>query len=116
MSHFAAFDRCCRAVAWATSRFRTIRGRIIVAFLITSVITGVLGAYATMNIRSAGVLVEKTFDQSLMSINYARAAATDFAAMQSAFARRFVASNAATHESAQNINALEQSLADYLQI
>jgi hypothetical protein len=35
---------------------------MIIAFLITSVITGVLGAYATMNIRRAGVLVEKTFD------------------------------------------------------
>jgi Four helix bundle sensory module for signal transduction len=105
MSHFAAFDRCYRAVAWAISRFRTIRGRIIIAFLITSVITGVLGAYATMNIRRAGVLVEKTFDQSLMSINYARAAATDFAAMQAAFARRLMASNAAPHERDQNIDS-----------
>jgi hypothetical protein len=108
MSHFAAFDRCYRAVAWAISRFRTC-GRVIIAFLITSVITGVLGAYATMNIRRAGVLVEKTFDQSLMSINYARAAATDFAAMQAAFARRVMASNAAPHERDQNIDTLEQS-------
>jgi hypothetical protein len=69
-----------------------------------------------MNIRRSGVLVEKTFDQSLMSINYARAAATDFAAMQAAFARRFAASNAAPHESDQNINTLEQSLADDLEI
>jgi hypothetical protein len=81
---FAAFDRCYYAVAWATSRFRTIRGRILFAFLITSMITSVLGAYATMNIQRSGVLVEKTFDQSLMSINYARAAATDFAAMRAA--------------------------------
>src|SRR5208282_2076557 len=96
--------------------FRTIRGRIIIAFLITSVITGVLGAYATMNIRRAGVLVEKTFDQSLMSINYARAAATDFAAMQAAFARKLMASNGAPHERDQNIDTLEQSLADDLEI
>jgi hypothetical protein len=47
-------------------------------------ITSVLGAYATMNIQRSGVLVEKTFDQSLMSINYARAAATHFAAMRAA--------------------------------
>ena len=36
-----------------------------------SVITGILGGYATMGIRRAGVLVDKTFDESLMSINYA---------------------------------------------
>jgi nitrate/nitrite-specific signal transduction histidine kinase len=116
MSHFAAFDTCYRAVAWAISRFRTIRGRIIIAFLITSVITGVLGAYATTNIQRAGVLVDKTFDQSLMSINYARAAATDFATMQAAFARRLMAFNAVPHQPDQNIDTLEQSLADDLEI
>jgi PAS domain-containing protein len=36
--------------------------------------------------------------------------------MQAAFARRFAASNAAPHESDQNINTLEQSLADDLEI
>ena len=52
-----------------------------------SVITAALGAYATMGVRNAGMLVDKTFDESLMSINYARAAATDFASMRAAFAR-----------------------------
>ena len=66
----------CRAAA---SLCMTIRGRILVAFLVMSVITAALGGYATMGIRNAGVLVDKTFDESLMSINYARAAATDFA-------------------------------------
>ena len=90
----AAVGRCWRAVARATSWFRTIRGRILIAFLIMSVITGILGGYATMGIRRAGVLVDKTFDESLMSINYARAAAADFAAMQAAFARRMTGSRA----------------------
>src|SRR6202795_2330081 len=71
----------------------TIRGRILVAFLIMSVITAGLGAYATMGVRNAGLLVDKTFDESLMSINYARAAATDFAAMRAAFARRWIATD-----------------------
>ena len=71
----------------------TIRGRILVAFLIMSVITAALGAYATMGVRNAGLLVDKTFDESLMSINYARAAATDFAAMRAAFARRWIATD-----------------------
>jgi diguanylate cyclase (GGDEF)-like protein/PAS domain S-box-containing protein len=71
----------------------TIRGRILVAFLFMSVITAAFGIYATMGVRNAGILVDKTFDQSLMSINYARAAATDFAAMRAAFARRWIATD-----------------------
>ncbi|MGB6448479.1 MAG: hypothetical protein WBD83_24665 [Xanthobacteraceae bacterium] len=47
----------------------TIRGRILVAFLIMSVITAAVGGYAVMGIKNAGVLVDKTFDGSLMSIN-----------------------------------------------
>ncbi len=71
----------------------TIRGRILIAFLVMSVITAAVGAYATMGVRNAGLLVDKTFDESLMSINYARAAATDFAAMRAAFARRWIATD-----------------------
>src|SRR3978361_628769 len=73
----------------------TIRGRIFVAFLIMSLITGALGLYATLGIRQAGVLVNQTYDQSLMSINYARAAATDFAKMRAVFVRRIIAPDAA---------------------
>ena len=54
----------------------TIRGRILVAFLIIGVITAAVGGYAIRGIENAGLLVDKTFDESLMSINYARAAAT----------------------------------------
>src|SRR5215468_2945697 len=94
----------------------TIRGRILIAFLIMTVITGGLGIYATFGIRRAGVLVDKTFDESLMSINYARAAAADFAAMQAIFARRLMASRSDAHEVDQNIQDLEKSLADDLEI
>jgi diguanylate cyclase (GGDEF)-like protein/PAS domain S-box-containing protein len=76
--------------------FMTIRGRILIAFLVMSTITAALGYYATLGIKDAGVLVDKTFDESLMSINYARAAATDFAAMRAAFARLWIANDAAT--------------------
>jgi diguanylate cyclase (GGDEF)-like protein len=112
----AAVGRWCRAVARATSQFTTIRGRILIAFLIMSVITGILGGYATMGIRRAGVLVDKTFDESLMSINYARAAAADFSAMQAAFARRMTGSRVDAREADQNIETLQQSLADDLEI
>src|ERR1700677_3567960 len=79
-----------RGVARTASLCMTIRGGILVAFLIMSVITAALGAYAILGIRNAGVLVDKTFDESLMSINYARAAAADFSAMRAAFARQWI--------------------------
>jgi hypothetical protein len=44
----------------------TIRGRILVAFLAMSVITGTLGVYSASGIRRAGFLVAKTYDNSLM--------------------------------------------------
>src|SRR3974390_2902403 len=82
------------AVTRAASLCMTIRGRILIAFLIMTVITGGLGVYATFGLRHAGILVDKTFDESLMSINYARAAAADFAAMRSAFMRQWIATEA----------------------
>jgi diguanylate cyclase (GGDEF)-like protein len=86
-------SRWRRGAARLASHCMTIRGRILVAFLIMSVITAALGGYAIMGIKNAGLLVDKTFDESLMSINYARAAATDFAAMRAAFARRWIAAD-----------------------
>ena len=95
----------------------TIRGRILIAFLIMSVITAALGAYATMGIRNAGVLVDKTFDELLMSINYARAAAADFAAMRAAFARQWIATDPQMRSALdKDIDKLSQSLAEDLKI
>jgi diguanylate cyclase (GGDEF)-like protein len=97
--------------------FGTIRGRILVAFLAMSVITGTLGIYSASGIKRAGVLVAKTYDHSLMSINYARAAAADFAAMQAAFARRSVASDPELRRQIDGrVRALEKTLADDLAI
>ena len=84
-------SRWRRGACWVASFRKTIRGRILVAFLVMSMITAALGYYAILGIKDAGVLVDKTYDQSLMSINYARAAAADFAAMRAAFARRWIA-------------------------
>ena len=94
-----ALSRCGDGVSRAASFCMTIRGRILVAFLVISMITAVLGGYATWSIKDAGVLVDKTYDESLMSINYARAAATDFAAMRAAFARRWIATDPAMRAS-----------------
>jgi diguanylate cyclase (GGDEF)-like protein len=76
-----------RSSGWVAFRLSTIRVQILLAFLAMSVITGALGVYAGQGIRRAGILVEETFDKSLMSVNYARAAAADFASMQAALTR-----------------------------
>jgi diguanylate cyclase (GGDEF)-like protein len=95
----------------------TIRGRILVAFLVMSVITAALGGYAAFGIRDAGILVDKTFDESLMSINFARAAATDFASMRAAFARQWIAHDPAMRAQLDDeIAKLAKTLSDDLKI
>jgi hypothetical protein len=95
----------------------TIRGRILVAFLVMSVITASVGGYAAFGIRDAGILVDKTFDESLMSINYARAAATDFAAMRAAFARQWIATDPEMRAQLDTeIAKLNKTLSDDLKI
>ena len=106
-----------RGVSRAASLCMTIRGRILIAFLVMSVITAALGAYTTMGVRNAGMLVDKTFDESLMSINYARAAAADFASMRAAFARRWIATDPNMRRSlADEMDKLGKSLAEDLDI
>ena len=59
-----------------------------------TVITGALGAYAVKNIAEGARLVTETFDNSLMSISFARAAAVDFSEMESLAARRRLVADA----------------------
>ncbi|MCJ2082337.1 EAL domain-containing protein [Methylobacterium sp. J-090] len=95
----------------------TIRGRITIAFLVTSTITATLGLSAATSIRRADELVSRTFDNSLMSINYARAAAADFAGMRAADARRWTTADAAMRSALnQRIAALRQSYKESLEI
>jgi methyl-accepting chemotaxis protein len=95
----------------------TIRGRILVAFLIMSMITAALGGYATFGIKDAGILVDKTFDESLMSINYARAAANDFATMRAAFARLWITNDTGARAKLEaEIEALTKTLGEDLAI
>jgi diguanylate cyclase (GGDEF)-like protein len=73
----------------------TIRGRIFVAFLGMSLLSGALGLYAVVAISHIGALINRTYDESLMSINYARATAADFSKMQALYARRISRHDAA---------------------
>ena len=106
-----------RAVAGAAVWLRTIRGHILIAFFVMSGITAALGMYAALSIASAGRLVTETFDKSLMSINYARAASADFGAMQAALVRRCIAANPDMQNKLDlKIEALAQSLTEDLAI
>ncbi|BAC46816.1 blr1551 [Bradyrhizobium diazoefficiens USDA 110] len=75
-----------QSVTACFSRFVSARGSIRIAILCfclaMSAIAVSLGGYSVLGIRHAGDLVARTFDESLMSINYARAAGADFAAMR----------------------------------
>ncbi|MGX5776098.1 EAL domain-containing protein [Methylorubrum zatmanii] len=95
----------------------TIRGRIFLAFLMLSVITGLLGGYAAFGIMTTGALVDKTYDRSLMSINYARAAAADLAALQATVARARLAGDAEERRHLEGrIEELTQSFEEDLEI
>ena len=97
----------------------TIRAKIACAFLAISLITLGLSLSAQRSINIAGDLVVRTFDNALMSTNYARGAAADFSAMQAALAKLrwyHAADNRPTDNRAlgEQIAQLAQTLADDL--
>jgi diguanylate cyclase (GGDEF)-like protein len=65
----------------------TIRASIFLGFALMCAFTGALGYSSAQMIRQSAALVVEMFDRSLMSIDYARAAGADFAAMQTSFLR-----------------------------
>ncbi len=93
MSSGVGANRALFRAAYESLRFcipagNTLRTQILVCYLLMSAITAALGFYAMQSIKHAGDLVAKTFDESLMSINYARAAAADFSKMRAVASRR----------------------------
>ena len=95
----------------------TIQVKILLAFLTTSTITVILGCYSVATIGHSGDLVAETFDRSLMSINYARAAAADFAGMQAAHARLgMTVAQSKRYEIDARIDQLGRTLGEDLQI
>lgn len=105
---------------WVSDRARTkgtIRTQILIYCLLMSAITAALGVYATLGIHRAGDLVVKTFDESLMSINYARAAATDFSEIRALSSRRATATNPAERAKLDgDIEVLAKTLSEDLAI
>jgi diguanylate cyclase (GGDEF)-like protein len=82
-----------------------------------TMITAGLGVYVAQGITAAGLLVDNTFDKSLMSVSYARAAAAEFASMQAVLTRRWLMANLPDREELdQRIEALSSSLDEDLAI
>ena len=95
----------------------SIRTQILIFCLAMSVIVVALGAYAALGIRHAGDLVARTFDESLMSINYARAAGADFAAMRVVSSQRLMSRDRAIRTKLDNeIEDLAKTLSEDLTV
>ncbi|WP_237482847.1 EAL domain-containing protein [Lichenibacterium dinghuense] len=108
--HGTSLDRVARLVL-------TIRARILIAFLIMTAITAALGSFAVVRLQEVGQLMTRTYDQSLMSVNYARAAAADFAAMENAFIRCSLATDPAeVGRLRQSVGTLHTSLLEDITI
>ncbi len=95
----------------------TIRGKILLAYLIIAAITGFVGIYAINSVSEAGRLVVQTYDKPLMSISYARLAASNFTSMQLALEERIRSANPKQrHVLDQRMDDLAQSVADDLAV
>ena len=75
-------------VGWLQGAFITIRGKIVLAFLVLAAITSGLGFSAISSVVESGRLVVQTYDKPLMAISYARMAQANFTAMRYTLARR----------------------------
>jgi diguanylate cyclase (GGDEF)-like protein len=87
----------------------TIRQSILLGFVLMCAFTAAVGTYSSAVIRQSAALVVDTFDRSLMSIDYARAAGADFAAMQTGFLRQRLTTDP---KRAADLLAQESDLAD----
>ncbi|WP_407167226.1 EAL domain-containing protein [Bradyrhizobium sp. ORS 111] len=95
----------------------SIRTQILIFSLAMSAIAVALGGYSVLGIRHAGDLVARTFDKSLMSINYARAAGADFAAMRVASSQRLLTTDPAARARLDGqIESLAKTLSEDLSV
>ncbi|MGN1288530.1 MAG: diguanylate cyclase domain-containing protein, partial [Bradyrhizobium sp.] len=112
------------AIRFATGRLSrlalttgSIRAQILIFCLAMSAVAVALGGYSILGIRHAGDLVAKTFDESLMSINYARAAGADFASMRVASSQRLLTTDLEIRASLDSqIEKLAKTLSEDLTI
>ena len=116
-ANFAKFHLAAGCLSRMALTGGTIRTQILVFCVAMSAIAAALGGYATLGIRHAGDLVTRTFDESLMSINYARAAAADFSAMRVAFSQSLMTSDPAARAGLdKEIETLSKTLSEDLAV
>jgi signal transduction histidine kinase/HAMP domain-containing protein len=94
----------------------TIGARIFGAFIAMSVLIGIMGVAGYGVLSAAGRIAVTTFDGPLMAINYARAAQTDFVAMQLAELRFEHAAAGDRAEIATEISDLATTFAEDLDV
>lgn len=95
----------------------SLRVSLFLGFVALSLITGALGLFAVRTIRNAAGLVVNTYDRSLMSINYARAAAADFAVLRATMLDATLATDPAEVRALDERKAqLRQDLEDDLSV
>ncbi|MEN3349826.1 MAG: hypothetical protein V7632_3461 [Bradyrhizobium sp.] len=117
MKSVAAAQLATRRLSRLALTTGSIRTQILIFCLVMSAIAVALGGYSTLGIRHAGDLVTRTFDESLMSINYARAAGADFAAMRVASTQRLMTTDPAIRASLdKQIDDLAETLSEDLTI
>jgi diguanylate cyclase (GGDEF)-like protein len=92
-------------------RLATIRAKLWLGFAVINAMAIVVGLFAVRGIDTAGGQVVATFDGALMSISYARAAAADFAVMETIQARL---PDAATADAVAGMEARLHERADSL--
>ncbi len=77
-----------RGTGWrrllGTKWLLTVNGSILQAFLALAAVTILLSAGTARSVMQLGAIATKTFDESLMSVSFARKAATDFARIEEA--------------------------------
>ncbi len=87
--------------------FESIRNQILAAFLALSLIIAGLGIYGVAQIRSDERIVASIYDNSLMTINFARAASLSFSEMNNAVLRAQIQGKS----SAATVDDLQKDLA-----
>ncbi len=87
----------------------TIRRRIGLAFTAISAVTLTLGLVFVNGAHLAGQLVTRTFDQTVNTTVYARAASSDFASMRAELAHGLLSKDATRRDAMARVQVLSQS-------
>ena len=86
-----------------------IKTKIAVAFGVISAITVAVSAAAVVGSRRSGELATRTYDETVVTTAYARAASSDFSSMRAELAHELMSPTAARSRARDNVEVLHQS-------